>query len=149
MIHVWPLYQFSCILVLTDSRPICDKFVAIFLNFVSFFFRFLLFLFGIKQVNDKGQLRLSRRGLLPAPETTEDNAGGTETSGDLNKDTAASPKAEEKVERSKDRISSAKLMTSSKVNSTDGSETLQKKIFRRVKKSSGKAISGVSGKDEK
>lgn len=98
------------------------------------------------QVNEKGQLRLSHRALLP--------------------DTEASPKdglVEEKTEQSKDKSSTPNVTASSKRSSEDDSVLPSKKFVRRLvsssqdkpftnkdkrKKSSNKAVGSVSGEDE-
>ncbi|KAH1077399.1 hypothetical protein GLYMA_19G116700v4 [Glycine max] len=98
------------------------------------------------EINEKGQLRLSHRALLP--------------------DTEASPKdglVEEKTEQSKDKSSTPNVTASSKRSSEDDSVLPSKKFVRRLvsssldkpftnkdktKKSSNKAVGSVSGKDE-
>ncbi|KAL2575726.1 hypothetical protein AAZV13_16G032900 [Glycine max] len=98
------------------------------------------------EVNEKGQLRLSHRALLP--------------------DTEASPKdglVEEKTEQSKDKSSTPNVTASSKRSSEDDSVLPSKKFVRRLvsssqdkpftnkdkrKKSSNKAVGSVSGEDE-
>ncbi|TXG66415.1 hypothetical protein EZV62_007690 [Acer yangbiense] len=95
------------------------------------------------EVNDKGQLRLSRKALLPE---TDDGA------------------AEEKIEQPKDKVGTPKFESSPRSNSPEGTLLPQKKVkvFKRVaspakegpyinkertKKSSSKAVSSISSKD--
>ncbi|KAE8736067.1 hypothetical protein F3Y22_tig00000205pilonHSYRG00069 [Hibiscus syriacus] len=72
------------------------------------------------EVNDKGQLRLSRRALLPVPQTSPEDP-------------------------------SSKQLTSNQaevvVADSETSLLARKKVFKIVKKSGGKAVTGVSGKD--
>ncbi|KAI9186074.1 hypothetical protein LWI28_013516 [Acer negundo] len=95
------------------------------------------------EVNDKGQLRLSRKALLPE---TDDGA------------------AEEKIEQPKDKVGTPKFESSPRSNSQEGTLLPQKKVkvFKRVaspakegpyinkertKKSGSKAVSSISSKD--
>ncbi|KAK2638338.1 hypothetical protein Ddye_026133 [Dipteronia dyeriana] len=95
------------------------------------------------EVNDKGQLRLSRKALLPE---TDDGA------------------AEEKIEQPKDKVGTPKFESSPRSNSPEGTLLPQKKVkvFKRVaspakeapyinkertKKSGSKAVGSISSKD--
>lgn len=101
------------------------------------------------QVNDKGQLRLSRKALLP--ETDGEN---------VPKDGSS----EEKTHQPKAKVGAPKLMGSPKSNSAEDTLPPQKKVkvFKRpaspakdgpytnkdrTKKSSSKAVSSLSSKD--
>ena len=55
--------------------------------------------------------------------------------------------AEKKIEQAKDKSSATKLPSSSKSNSAENTTLPQKKVFKRIRKSSNKAVTGVSGKD--
>ena len=118
------------------------------------------------QVNDKGQLRLSRRALLPVPEKSPEEPGSTPLTRDPAQVIADSGKAsdegtpknqmsipksdgssKEKIEQAKDKISGTKLASSSKSNSAESTLLPQKKVFKRIRKSSSKAVTSVSGKD--
>ncbi|XP_039063740.1 polyribonucleotide nucleotidyltransferase 1, chloroplastic-like isoform X1 [Hibiscus syriacus] len=119
------------------------------------------------EVNDKGQLRLSRRALLPVPETSSEDPSSKQLTdnkaevvgGDSCKASdegtpkkhASVPKAdglpEEKIEQTKVKSSATKLASSSKSNSEETSLLPRKKVFKRVKKSSSRAVTGISGKD--
>ncbi|KAF5725748.1 polyribonucleotide nucleotidyltransferase 1 chloroplastic isoform X1 [Tripterygium wilfordii] len=99
------------------------------------------------EVNDKGQLRLSRRALLP--ETVVEKPGG-EDANDSSQDTAASHKAlvkskdkkivnmpkdasaEEKVQHIKANFSSLKQIRTPKDNSGEGTLTPRKKAFKKI-----------------
>ncbi|CAJ1919575.1 unnamed protein product [Sphenostylis stenocarpa] len=109
------------------------------------------------EINEKGQLRLSYRALLP--DTDADNSNVKPT-GELADDTETSPKSPEK---SKDKSSTPKITASSKRSSEDDSVLPSKKFIKRLvsssqdkpftnkdktKKSSNKAVGSVSGKDE-
>lgn len=120
------------------------------------------------QVNDKGQLRLSRRALLP--DSDPENASAKQQTGD-SKDSAAStrtpdkgsPKkilSEENIEQPEDKT---KATRSTKSNLAESTLLPQKKFIRRLvstgkdgpqtskdkaKKSSSKAVSSVSSKDK-
>ncbi|XVE62495.1 hypothetical protein DITRI_Ditri06bG0122400 [Diplodiscus trichospermus] len=117
------------------------------------------------EVNDKGQLRLSRRTLLPVPEANPEEPSSKQLSGDSaevldsnevsDKNTPkkyvnvskADGLAEEKIEQVKDKSSTTKLASSSKSNSPENTLLPRKKVFKRIRKSSSKAVTGVSGKD--
>ncbi|KAK7396125.1 hypothetical protein VNO78_16909 [Psophocarpus tetragonolobus] len=123
--------------------------------------------------NEKGQLRLSHRALLPDPDPDNSNVSklteDTETSPkspdkDISKKVSSLPKdglVEEKTVQSKDSI--PKVTVSSKRSSEDDSVLPSKKFVRRLvnssqdkpftnkdktKNSSNKAVGSVSGKDE-
>lgn len=102
------------------------------------------------EVNDKGQLRLSRKALLPKPEenvekpslneselTKEDNAASSEASV---KNTHKRP-----ISASSDKPD--EVVSSSISSSTEDTQLPQTKGFKRVRKSSSRSVSGVSGKD--
>ncbi|TYI57259.1 hypothetical protein E1A91_D11G267700v1 [Gossypium mustelinum] len=114
------------------------------------------------EVNDKGQLRLSRRALLPVPETSpEDPSSNPDVvviadSGKASDEGAPQkyvsvPKAEglaeEKIDRAKVKSSATKVASSSKSNSAETTLLPRKKVFKRVKKSGSKAVTGVSSND--
>lgn len=120
------------------------------------------------QVNDKGQLRLSRRALLPVPETKpeESSSESEQVTGNAAEVVADSgevsykstPKkyvniskadalAEEKIEPPKDKSSATKLASSIESNSTENTLLPRKKVFKRTRKSSSKAVTGFSGKE--
>ncbi|OMO70375.1 hypothetical protein COLO4_28638 [Corchorus olitorius] len=118
------------------------------------------------EVNDKGQLRLSRRALLPVPETEPEEPSSNQLTDEPAKDIADSseaseksttkknvnvPKdnglAEEKLEQPKSKSSAAKLASSSRSNSAEDALLPRKKVFKRTRKTSSKAVTGVSGKD--
>lgn len=116
----------------------------------------------LTEVNDKGQLRLSRRALLPVPETSpEDPSSNPDVvviadSGKASDEGAPQkyvsvPKAEglaeEKIDRAKVKSSATKVATSSKSNSAETTLLPRKKVFKRVKKSGSKAVTGVSSND--
>jgi polyribonucleotide nucleotidyltransferase len=100
------------------------------------------------QVNDKGQLRLSRRALLP--DADPENPSAKQNTGSTTKDTAASqltpeegsgkkvvnaPKdglAEKNIEQPKDKISTPKLASSTKSTATEDAQLPQKKFIRRL-----------------
>ncbi|XP_062113893.1 polyribonucleotide nucleotidyltransferase 1, chloroplastic isoform X2 [Humulus lupulus] len=104
------------------------------------------------EVNEKGQLRLSRRALLPDAENSsdsEDSAASQETSD------KGSPK-KMVSEQSKDKGGATKGRSSSKSNLSENS--IQKKFIRKLvgpgkenkekeKKSSSKPLSSISSKD--
>ncbi|XP_027352842.1 probable polyribonucleotide nucleotidyltransferase 1, chloroplastic isoform X1 [Abrus precatorius] len=109
------------------------------------------------EINDKGQLRLSHRALLP--DTDPDSSNAKQSTGKLTEDGLA----EEKVEQSKDKSSTPKVTTSSKRSSEDDSLLPSKKFVRRLvnssqdkpftnkdktKKSNNKTVGSVSSKDE-
>ncbi|CAK7341557.1 unnamed protein product [Dovyalis caffra] len=71
------------------------------------------------EVNEKGQLRLSRKALLP--ETTSESSSAEQQASDL---------AEESTEHSKDKISASKLANSPKGDSAEDSP-LSKRRFTR------------------
>ncbi|KAL4355146.1 hypothetical protein GQ457_06G016620 [Hibiscus cannabinus] len=116
------------------------------------------------EVNGKGQLRLSRRALLPVPETSPEDPSSkqltdNQTEVDVTdswkasdegtrKEYASVPKTDgllEGIEQTKVKSSAPKLASLSKSNSEETSLLPRKKIFKRVKKSSSKAVTGVSG----
>ncbi|XP_022718817.1 polyribonucleotide nucleotidyltransferase 1, chloroplastic-like isoform X1 [Durio zibethinus] len=118
------------------------------------------------EVNGKGQLRLSRRALLPVPETNPEEPSSKQPTGDTAEVIADSDKAsdkstpkkyatdakadalaEEKIEQVKDKSSATKLASSPESNSTENTLLPRKKAFKRIRKSSSKAVTGVSGKD--
>ncbi|KAK7286582.1 hypothetical protein RJT34_21675 [Clitoria ternatea] len=104
------------------------------------------------EINDKGQLRLSHRALLP--DTDPENSNSS-----LPKDGVS----EENIEQPKDKSSNPKVSASSKRNSEDNSVIPSKKFVRKlvgqsqdkpftnkdkIKKSSNREIGSVSSKDE-
>jgi len=110
------------------------------------------------QINEKGQLRLSHRALLP--DTNPDNSNVEQSTGELADDRETSSKSPEK---SKDKSSTPKVTASSKRSSEDDSVLPSKKFVRRLvsssqdkpftnkektKKSSNKEVGSVSAKDE-
>ncbi|XWS58573.1 hypothetical protein CRYUN_Cryun08bG0045800 [Craigia yunnanensis] len=120
----------------------------------------------LTEVNDKGQLRLSRRALLPVPETNSEEPNSKQLNGDSAEVIVDSGKAseestpkkyvnvpkadglaEEKIEQAKDKSSATKLARSSKSNSVENTLLPRKKVFKRIRKSSSKAVTGVSSKD--
>ena len=110
----------------------------------------------IVQVNEKGQLRLSRRALLPDAENSsdsEDSAASQETTD------KGSPK-KVVTEQSKDKAGATKGRSSSKSNLSEN--TIQKKFIRKLvgpgkdrletnkekeKKSSSNPLSRISSED--
>ncbi|WVZ05059.1 hypothetical protein V8G54_018405 [Vigna mungo] len=105
-------------------------------------------------INEKGQLRLSHRALLP--DTNPDNSNVKQSTGELADGTETSSKSSEK---SKDNSSTSKITSSSKRSSEDDSVLPSKKFVRRLvnssqdnkektKKNSNKAVGSVSVKDE-
>ncbi|KAJ0013713.1 hypothetical protein Pint_20707 [Pistacia integerrima] len=95
------------------------------------------------EVNDKGQLRLSHKALLP--ETNAENPPAKPDTGDSTKDVAASSKtdrsmpkksvsvlkdgaAEEKIQHPKDTVGTQKAVSSSKGNTTEDTLLSQKKV---------------------
>ncbi|TYI02376.1 hypothetical protein ES332_A11G263000v1 [Gossypium tomentosum] len=121
----------------------------------------------LTEVNDKGQLRLSRRALLPVPETSPEDPSSKQLTGNPDvvviadsgkaSDEGAPQKyvsvpkaeglAEEKIDRAKVKSSATKVATSSKSNSAETTLLPRKKVFKRVKKSVSKAVTGVSSND--
>ncbi|KAL1144881.1 hypothetical protein V6Z11_A11G260600 [Gossypium hirsutum] len=121
----------------------------------------------LTEVNDKGQLRLSRRALLPVPETSPEDPSSKQLTGNPDvvviadsgkaSDEGAPQKyvsvpkaeglAEEKIDRAKVKSSATKVATSSKSNSAETTLLPRKKVFKRVKKSGSKAVTGVSSND--
>ncbi|KAA3473225.1 putative polyribonucleotide nucleotidyltransferase 1, chloroplastic [Gossypium australe] len=119
------------------------------------------------EVNDKGQLRLSRRALLPVPETSPEDPSSKQVTGNPDvvviadsgkaSDEGARQKyvsvpkaeglAEEKIDRAKVKSSATKVASSSKSNSAETTLLPRKKVFKRVKKSGSKAVTGVSSND--
>ncbi|GLT87478.1 hypothetical protein SLE2022_055600 [Rubroshorea leprosula] len=113
------------------------------------------------EVNDKGQLRLSRRALLPVPETNLEKPSSNEAV----KDIAASQKAsdkmtpkkpinapkdgltEEKGEQPDYNIAAKKLVSDSESSCAENLLP-RKKVSKKVKKGSNKAVTGISGKVE-
>ncbi|GAV82773.1 KH_1 domain-containing protein/S1 domain-containing protein/RNase_PH domain-containing protein/RNase_PH_C domain-containing protein [Cephalotus follicularis] len=129
------------------------------------------------EVNDKGQLRLSRRALLPETntektnvkqDTSEPTSGIADSDKELEKNT---PKtyvnapndglAEEKMEQPNDKITASKAVGSTST-STDDTNLPQKKVYKRLanaakdvsytnkdrpKKSNSKAVSSLTGND--
>ncbi|KAF1886578.1 hypothetical protein Lal_00045811 [Lupinus albus] len=108
----------------------------------------------LMEINDRGQLRLSHRALLPAADL--ENSSAEQPAGKLTDDTSASQKSYDKGFSKKDT-------TSSKRRSEDDSVIPSKKFIRKlvsssqdkpftnkdkIKKSSNKAVGSVSGKDE-
>lgn len=108
------------------------------------------------EVNDKGQLRLSRKALLPIPETNVENPNLNEDEPGK-EDFAASNKTSEDItpmsewnEQPDDKISAEKAVTASKRSSAGDTQLPQNRALKRVRKSSSKPVSGgVSGKDRK
>ncbi|KAG9140659.1 hypothetical protein Leryth_006860 [Lithospermum erythrorhizon] len=74
------------------------------------------------EVNDKGQLRLSRRVLLPEPES--DKAGAKQVTSDSTKDNIVSPKSQDKVRPKKPSNSSNIFVPSSNAMDKNGSSTI-------------------------
>lgn len=118
------------------------------------------------EVNNKGQLRLSRRALLPVPETNSEEPSSEQLTGHQAKVITDSGKAsdkstpkkyvnvpksdalaQEKLEQPKDKSSGTKISSSSKSSSAEYTLLPRKKVFKRIKKSTSKAVTGVSGKD--
>jgi polyribonucleotide nucleotidyltransferase len=103
---------------------------------------------GVMQVNDKGQLRLSRRALLP--DADPENPSAKQHTGSTTKDAAASQKtpeegsgkkvvndpkdslAEKNIEQPKDKISTPKLASSTKSTAAEDAQFPQKKFIRRL-----------------
>lgn len=116
------------------------------------------------EVNEKGQLRLSRRALLP--ETSPDKSSSEETSdeGTTKKVmTGAKGNMEEKTVQAKDKDGTTKASSSNKSPSSENTPLPQKKLIRKPvapgkdrldtnkeksRKSGGKPVSSVAGKDE-
>ncbi|KAI4301018.1 hypothetical protein L6164_034337 [Bauhinia variegata] len=126
------------------------------------------------EINDKGQLRLSRKALLP--DSDADKLNVKQHSGNPSEDISTSEKApekgspkkvanvqkdglaEEKTEQSKDKMNTSKVTASHKRGSLDDSELPQKKFVRRLvsptqdkpltNKNRTKKSSSVSSKDE-
>lgn len=114
------------------------------------------------QINEKGQLRLSHRVLLP--DADSDNSNSTDK-GSLEEITSLTNAGlfEEKTEGPNDKVNTPKGTASSKRSSEDNSVLPSKKFIRRsvgpsqekpvtnkdkIKKSSNKTVSSVSSKDE-
>lgn len=118
----------------------------------------------VLQVNEKGQLRLSRRALLP--ETSPDKSSSEETSdeGSTKKVmTGTKGNMEEKTVQAKDKAGTTKASSSNK-SPSENTPLPQKKLIRKPvapgkdrldtnkeksRKSGGKPVSSVAGKDEK
>ncbi|EXB68042.1 Polyribonucleotide nucleotidyltransferase [Morus notabilis] len=116
------------------------------------------------EVNEKGQLRLSRRALLP--ETNPDNSSSEETSDEGSPKkvvTIARGNMEEKTEQAKAKVGTTKARSSNKSSSSENTLLPQKKFIRKpvapgkgrldtnkekVRKSGGKPVSSIAGKDD-
>jgi polyribonucleotide nucleotidyltransferase len=129
---------------------------------------------SVIQVNDKGQLRLSRRALLPDADPEDPSA--KQHTGSTTKDAGASQKtpeegsgkkvvnapkdglAEKNNEEPKDKSSTTKLASSTKSTAAEDAQLPQKKFIRRLAgaakdrsttiKDTSKKSSSVSSKDE-
>lgn len=114
----------------------------------------LIFMAMQYQVNEKGQLRLSRRALLP--DADPENANVRQPTGD-SKDVASQETS------SKDKIRTSKITSSPKNNSVESTLLPQKKFIRRsvspakdglninkdaTEKSSSRVVSSLSSKGE-
>ncbi|XP_030517731.1 probable polyribonucleotide nucleotidyltransferase 1, chloroplastic isoform X1 [Rhodamnia argentea] len=130
------------------------------------------------EINDKGQLRLSRRALLPDPDPKEfgmqqtAGAAGEESASTLSTDKGPAKKvvlthkdnfSEESIEQTEDKVSLAKVTGSPKSISTDQTIQPRKKAIKRLvsppkdkayiskerpKKSSSKAVSSIPANNE-
>lgn len=118
------------------------------------------------QVNDKGQLRLSRRALLPDADPENPSAKQKTPEEGSGKKVVNAPKvglAEKNNEEPKDKSSTTKLASSTRSTAAEDAQLPQKKFIRRLvgaakdrsttikdtaKKSSSKEVSSVSSKDE-
>lgn len=137
---------------------------------ITLFKKFLPLLGHLIQVNDKGQLRLSVKALLPV--TNAENHPAKSDTADSTKDVAASSKtdksmAKKSVYLSKDgaveeKTRHPKDVSSAKSSTADDNLLPQRKVFKRIgrtskevstinkvrtKKSSGKEVSSISNKD--
>ena len=107
------------------------------------------------QVNDKGQLRLSRRALLPVPETNSEEPNSKQLNGDSAEVIVDSGKASEKSTPKKyvnipkaDGLAEEKIeQAKDKSSAVENTLLPRKKVFKRIRKSSSKAVTGVSSKD--
>ncbi|XP_002525684.2 probable polyribonucleotide nucleotidyltransferase 1, chloroplastic [Ricinus communis] len=115
------------------------------------------------EVNEKGQLKLSRKALLPEP--TVENPDGKTTDKDYPKGTVNSSKVgitEAKIEQLKGDTSSPEVATSPKSNAVENTPVPQKKIYKRTisstkngpntnkdrpKKGGNKVVSGITASD--
>ncbi|XP_059462683.1 polyribonucleotide nucleotidyltransferase 1, chloroplastic [Corylus avellana] len=118
------------------------------------------------EVNDKGQLRLSRRALLPDADPENPSAKQKTPEEGSGKKVVNAPKdglAEKNNEEPKDKSSTTKLASSTRSTAAEDAQLPQKKFIRRLvgaakdrsttikdtsKKSSSKEVSSVSSKDE-
>ncbi|XP_004493216.3 probable polyribonucleotide nucleotidyltransferase 1, chloroplastic isoform X1 [Cicer arietinum] len=123
------------------------------------------------EINDKGQLRLSHRALLPDADPDNSNSNATAALPDsanngLSDEATSLTNAglvEGKTEQTNDNFNTPKGTVSSKRNSEDDSVLPSKKFIRRsvspsqdkpvankdkIKKTGNRAVSSVSGKDE-
>ncbi|GAU23997.1 hypothetical protein TSUD_327970 [Trifolium subterraneum] len=119
---------------------------------------FLIDFNHVLQINEKGQLRLSRRALLPDAASDSSNSSDK---GSLEEVTTGL--FEEKTGKPNDKANTPKGTASSKRSSEDNSVLPSKKVIRRsvspsqdkpvsnkgkIKKSGNKAVSSLSSKDE-
>ncbi|XP_030452994.2 probable polyribonucleotide nucleotidyltransferase 1, chloroplastic [Syzygium oleosum] len=130
------------------------------------------------EINDKGQLRFSRRALLPDPDPKE--FGTQQTAGAAGEESASAPStdkvaakkvvfmpkdnfSEENIEQTRDKVSVSKVTGSPKSISTEQTIQPRKKAIKRLvspakdkayigkdrpKMSSSKAVSSISANDE-
>lgn len=115
------------------------------------------------EINDKGQLRLSRRALLPDPDPKE--FGTQQTAGAAGEESASAPSTDKDadIEQTKDEVSVAKVTGSTRSISTEQTIQPRKKAIKRLvspakdkayiskerqKKNSSKAVSSISANDE-
>lgn len=133
-------------------------------NRISWYAFFLMDFSYMLQINEKGQLRLSHRALLP--DADSDNSNNSNSTDKSSLEEVSSPTNaglfEEKTEQPNDEVNTPKGTASSKRSSEDNSALPSKKFSRsvspsqekpaakkdKIKKSSNKAVSSVSSKDE-
>ncbi|CAL5193156.1 unnamed protein product [Lathyrus oleraceus] len=115
----------------------------------------------LTEINEKGQLRLSHRALLPDADSDNSNSTDKSSLEEVSSPTNAGL-FEEKTEQPNDEVNTPKGTASSKRSSEDNSALPSKKFSRsvspsqekpaakkdKIKKSSNKAVSSVSSKDE-
>ena len=96
------------------------------------------------QVNEKGQLRLSRKALLP--EATSEKSSAEQQARDL---------TEGNTEQSKDKSSASKFVNPIKVDSVEDAPLSKKKVYKRLTSSArdgpknrGRTVSSITSKDE-
>ncbi|KAL5539031.1 hypothetical protein UlMin_043691 [Ulmus minor] len=126
------------------------------------------------EVNEKGQLRLSRRALLPdaSPEDSQETSDSNDVSSQETNDEGSPKKVvtvskgnadEENTRKPKDKMSTTKVPRSRKIKLSNDASTAQKKFIRRLvspekgrsetekvkaRKSGSEAGSSVSSKEE-